>query len=208
MLLVLEKLAAQRVVPLIRCLDSEDAIATGRACARGGMTVVELSCTVPNVERAIVALAAEGLVVGLGAVPAAERIGPAVSAGASFVTSFCAPMSLIATAHEHGVLAIPGALTPSEVRACQEADADAVRLFPAAQFSPGYAHHLLAVMPEVSLMPTGGIRPSAESVSPWLVAGALAVGVESGVGTVAEIGEDQVEFRARRALQAGILVKR
>lgn len=198
----LESIAGQQVIPVLRCANPTDAVATARAFADAGMSVVELTCTIPNVEDAIAQLRDDGLTVGLGTITSVDRVGPAVDAGASFVVSFCAPEGLVRAAHEHGAIAIPGALTPGEVAACRCAGADVIKLFPAEQLSPGYLRHLLTVMPGLRLMPTGGIAPSTEGIQPWLSAGAVAVGVGGALGTVSELGAEQAQERARRAVEA------
>jgi 2-dehydro-3-deoxyphosphogluconate aldolase/(4S)-4-hydroxy-2-oxoglutarate aldolase len=166
------------------------------------MNVVELTCSTPDVETAIAQLVDDGLVVGLGTVTSPDRIGPAVSAGASFIVSFCAPAGLIGAAHRSGVLAIPGAMSPSEVALCRRAGADAVKIFPAGELTPGYVRHLSAVMPGLRLLATGGIAPCGDALRPWLAAGAIAVGIGGGLGTVSQVGDDQVQRRARDALAA------
>jgi 2-dehydro-3-deoxyphosphogluconate aldolase / (4S)-4-hydroxy-2-oxoglutarate aldolase len=194
-------IAEQCVIPVLRNASPEDAVATAHACARAGMSVVELTCTTPGVEDAISTLRDDGMIVGLGTITGIDRIGPAVRAGASFVVSYCAPDGFVACAHDHDVVAIPGAFTPSEVEACRLDDADAVKLFPAERLSPAYLGQLLAVMPDLRLMATGGIGPSAESIRPWLAAGALAVGLGGALGTAANDGEAEVQLRARQAVQ-------
>ncbi len=199
---VLDSIATQRAIPVLRCGDPRDAVATGRACARGGMSVIELTCTTPHVESAIAELTDDGLIVGLGTITTAERVRSAAGAGASFVVSFCDPEGFVAAARAHDVAAVPGAMTPTEVQACHDAGADAVKIFPAEQLAPGYLRHLSAVMPDAKLMVTGGLRPSVASLSPWLSAGAMAVGLGMGQQTVAEAGEEQVRLWACRALDA------
>lgn len=203
---VLDSIAAQRVIPVLRCADTGDAVATARACAAAGMSVVELTCTTPDVEEAIAELSDDGLIVGLGTITSAERVRSAAGAGAAFVVSFCAPGGLVAAARACNVVAIPGALTPSEVQACREARADAIKVFPAEQLSPSYLRQLHAVMPNLRLMVTGGLRPSPASLSPWLSAGAFALGLGVGPETVAEVGEKPVRMWARRALEAAAVV--
>jgi 2-dehydro-3-deoxyphosphogluconate aldolase / (4S)-4-hydroxy-2-oxoglutarate aldolase len=198
----LAALAQQRVVPVLRDPTAADAVATARACASGGMSVVELTCTTPDVANAISELRDAGLVVGLGTITSAERVGPAVEAGASFVVSYCAPEGFVAAAHDYGVVAVPGALTPSEVETCRLAGADVIKLFPAERLSPSYLGQLLAVMPDARLMVTGGVGVSAESIRPWLMAGATAVGVGGAIGMAANVGTERVETRARCALAA------
>lgn len=201
---LLDRIARQVVVPVLRCAHVPDAIATARACAEAGLKIVELTRSTPEVERAIEVLSGDrGITVGLGTVTSAEQIGPAVRAGASFVVSYCAPQGFVEAAHAHGALAIPGAFTPAEVQACVRAGADVVKLFPASQLSPGYIRDLHAVMPGVELLVTGGLLPQADAVRAWVDAGACAVGLGGALGTVATVGEEEVMRRARIAWQAG-----
>jgi 2-dehydro-3-deoxyphosphogluconate aldolase/(4S)-4-hydroxy-2-oxoglutarate aldolase len=200
---VLEAIARQRVVPVLRSADVDDAVATARALAGAGMTVIELTRTTPDVARALEELRHDdGLVLGLGTVTAAEQVREAVAAGARFVVSFTAPAGMVATAAELGVPAIPGALTPTEVLACLEAGAPAVKLFPGRAVSPAYLRDLRAVMPQLRALVTGGLTADAESLRPWLNAGAFAVGLGGELGTVAAHGADEVQRRARAALAA------
>jgi len=194
------EIAAQRVIPVLRCSEVSDAVDTARACARSGMRVIELTRSIPRVSRAIERLRGDGLIVGLGTVTSPEQIPPAVQAGASFVVSFCAPDRFVKAAHDHDIVAIPGAMTPSEVHACLGVGADAVKIFPAAQMAPTYIRDLKAVMPSARLMVTGGIGIEAEALRRWLAAGAWAVGLGNALGTVADVGAAEVERRARLVL--------
>ena len=198
----LERLAAQRVVPVLRSADTQDAIDTARACARAGMSVIELTHTTPDVEQAVSALADEDVVVGVGTITDAEQVRAAIAAGARFVVSYTLPAGMVQAAVELGVPAIPGALTPTEVAACLRAGAAAVKLFPARGLSPGFLRDVRAVMPELRAFVSGGLAASREEIQPWLRAGAIAVGLGSGLGTVAKVGTDEVERRARLALAA------
>ena len=199
---VLEQIAAQRVIPVLRSADVADAVATARACAAAGMRAIELTRTTPDVERALEALRDDGLLLGLGTVTHRDQVAAAARAGARFVVSFTAPAGMVEAAHEHGLAAIPGAFTPTEVAACAAAGADAVKLFPARAATPAYLGDLRAVLPGVRVLATGGLRATADSAGAWLAAGALAVGVGSELGTAAEHGATEVERRARAALAA------
>jgi 2-dehydro-3-deoxyphosphogluconate aldolase / (4S)-4-hydroxy-2-oxoglutarate aldolase len=202
----LERIAAQRVVAVVRGADVRDAVETARACARAGMAVVELTRTTPDVERALRTLRGEGLVLGLGTITNADQVEPAVEAGADFVVSFTAPEGMVLAAEALGVPAIPGALTPTEVARCHEAGAAAVKVFPARAVSPSYLRDLRMVLPDVGIVVTGGIRATAGGLRPWLDAGALAVGLGSDLGTVATRGADEVQRRARVALEVAARV--
>jgi 2-dehydro-3-deoxyphosphogluconate aldolase / (4S)-4-hydroxy-2-oxoglutarate aldolase len=199
---VVAQLAAQRVVPVLRTADVEDAVATARACAAAGMRVIELTRTTPCVERALEALRDDDLLLGLGTVTHRDQVAPAARAGARFVVSFAAPAGMVAAAHERGLAAVPGAFTPSEVAACVDDGADAVKLFPAGRSAPAYLKDLRAVMPDLQVIATGGLRATPESAGAWLDAGALAVGIGGELGSAARDGAAEVERRARAALEA------
>lgn len=199
---VLERLAAQRVVPVLRCAAVQDALDTARACARAGMSVVELTHSTPGVEDAVRTLTAENLEVGVGTITAAAQVRAAVAAGARFAVSYTMPDGMVQACAELGVAAIPGAFTPTEVAACLNAGAPAVKLFPARELSPGYLRDLRTVMPQLRAFVSGGLAAEAGRIRPWLEAGALAVGLGSDLGTVASVGAEEVERRARLALAA------
>jgi 2-dehydro-3-deoxyphosphogluconate aldolase / (4S)-4-hydroxy-2-oxoglutarate aldolase len=199
---VLERLAAQRVVPVLRNATVQDALDTARACARAGMSIVELTYSTPDVEEAVGTLNEEGLIVGVGTITEAAQVHRAVAAGARFVVSYTLPAGMVQTATELGVAAIPGALTPTEVAACLRDGAPAVKIFPVRGLPPGYLRDLRAVMPQLQAFVSGGLAAEADRIRPWLEAGARAVGLGSELGTVAAVGADEVERRARSALAA------
>ena len=198
----LELLAAQKAIPVLRSPTSQDAIETARACARAGMSLIELTHSTGDVEVAVRTLAEEGLVVGVGTITDAAQVRRAVAAGARFVVSYTMPAGMIEAAAELGVPAIPGAFTPTEVAACLRAGAAAVKIFPVRTLSPGYLRDLRAVMPQLRAIVTGGLAAEADRIRPWLEAGALAVGLGGALGTVAVVGAEEVERRARLALAA------
>jgi 2-dehydro-3-deoxyphosphogluconate aldolase/(4S)-4-hydroxy-2-oxoglutarate aldolase len=198
-----EQLAAQRLLPVIRCGDAEDAVATALAAARTGLRLVELTMTTPDVFDALRELAINGEVVpGLGTLNDSSEIGTAVSDEARFVVSFRHPKGFVHEAHQHGVPAIPAAFTPDEAARCHESGADLIKLFPARRLEPAYLHDLRPILPDVRYVVTGGIEPTSESMCPWFDAGALAVGVGTPLGTVASVGVEEVESRCRAALDA------
>lgn len=195
----LDRIAAQRVVPVLRCADAADAVETARVCARAGMGVIELTRTTPEVERAVGELRGEGLCVGLGTLTSAEQVLGACEAGAHFVVSFAAPEGFVSAARAVGLEAIPGALTPGEVLSCLEAGAAAVKIFPARLAEPAYLRDLRALMPGLRAIVTGGL--AAGDAPAWLEAGALAVGLGGELGSVGHDGAGRVAERAREALE-------
>lgn len=195
-----EAIAAQRVVPVIRTATADDAVATARACAAAGMTVVELTCTTSDVFAALEALRDDAVCAGLGTVTTTDEVRRAAAGGVAFVVSYTNPPGMVATARDLGLMAIPGALTPTEVAACLRDGADAVKLFPARAVSPSHVKDLRAVMPGLRVMATGGVAVA--DIPAWLAAGADAVGVGSELGTVARDGAEAVRERAAALLAA------
>jgi 2-dehydro-3-deoxyphosphogluconate aldolase/(4S)-4-hydroxy-2-oxoglutarate aldolase len=196
----IDELTRQRVVPVLRCADADDAVETARALAAGGFHAVELTMSTPGVLAAIPPLAADGLVVGVGTIRSAGEVEAAVAAGARFVVSFWNPPGFVGAAAALGVPAIPGGLTPGEIAAAQLEGPAAVKLFPATLVTPGYVRTLLLLDPSLRLFVTGGIEPTTASIAPWLEAGAELVGIGGALGTARTVGAAEVERRARQAL--------
>jgi 2-dehydro-3-deoxyphosphogluconate aldolase / (4S)-4-hydroxy-2-oxoglutarate aldolase len=193
----------QRVIPVLRAGDAGDAIATARACEKGGMQVIELTYSIPGVEEALQELVANGeVIVGMGTVTTTDQVQTSFDLGARFIVSYGFDPEVVACAVELGVPIIPGALTPSEVARCGRAGAAAVKLFPARLIEPTYLGDLAAVMPGTKLIVTGGIPSTPDGIRPWLAAGAIAVGVGSALGTAAVDGADVVEQRSRLLAQS------
>jgi 2-dehydro-3-deoxyphosphogluconate aldolase/(4S)-4-hydroxy-2-oxoglutarate aldolase len=170
----IQRLHGEGLLAVIRAGAARHAVEAGRALAAGGVRALEVAFTTPDAEQAIGALAASGdLFVGAGTVLSPAQAEAAIEAGAQFLVSpgFLEPVLDVAEAA--GVLALPGALTPTEVLAAA-ARADVVKLFPASLGGPAYLRALLAPLPDVKLVPTGGV--SATNVGDWLDAGAFALG--------------------------------
>ena len=132
----IDELARQRVLPVLRCSDADDALATARAAAAGGCRVVELTMSTPGVEDAIAPLVADGLVVAVGTVRDARDVARLAGAGASLVVSFWNPPGFVAAAHAAGIDAIPGGFTAHELAAAHADGAAVVKLFPASLAGP------------------------------------------------------------------------
>ena len=196
----IEELSRQRVLPVLRCADAEDTIATARAAAAAGCRLVEVTMSTPGVEAAIEPLVADGLIVAVGTVRDAADVPRLADAGASLVVSFWNPPGFVAAAADAGIPAIPAGFTPQELAQALAEGAAAVKLFPASLADPSYLPALRPLLPTLRLLVTGGVEP--ERVRPWLDAGALAVGLGSRLGTAATVGAAEVERRCRAALAA------
>lgn len=190
---VIDALERQRVVPVLRCADADDAVQTARAAVASGLELVELTMTTPGVLDALAVLASEGVNVGVGTIRRADEVAPAAAAGARFVVSFWNPPGFLDAAVTARVPAIPGGLTPGELVAAREAGAAVLKVFPASAVGPDYLAALRPVLPDVRFVASGGIAPNA--IHAWLEAGALAVTIGSAIGTAATVGASEVERR-------------
>jgi 2-dehydro-3-deoxyphosphogluconate aldolase/(4S)-4-hydroxy-2-oxoglutarate aldolase len=194
---VAARIAAERVVAVIRSSSNEEAISVGRALAEGGISVLEVALTTPGGVDAIRALAAElgdRCLVGAGTVLDQGMATAAIRAGAQFMVSPNVALPVIRTGGRYGVPTLPGASTTTEVIAALEAGADMVKLFPASALGLDYLKAMLPVLPNVALVPTGGI--SAATARQWLEAGAVAVGVGGSLtkGDPAAVGARAAEM--------------
>jgi 2-dehydro-3-deoxyphosphogluconate aldolase/(4S)-4-hydroxy-2-oxoglutarate aldolase len=150
------------------------------ALAEGGIRALEVTMTVPGAVEIIRTLAPtmpSGFVFGAGTVVDAETVHRVVDAGAQFVVSPVFRRAVIEACQARNVASMPGCLTPTEILDAWDAGADIVKVFPATTFGPGYLKDVRAPLPQVKLMPTGGV--TVENAGDWIRAGAVAVGVGS-----------------------------
>jgi 2-dehydro-3-deoxyphosphogluconate aldolase / (4S)-4-hydroxy-2-oxoglutarate aldolase len=168
------------VVAVIRMKDPDKVQAVIDAIAEGGVKTIEVTMTVPGAIGLIAALAPrmpKGFVLGAGTVLDAETAAKVIDAGAQFIVSPIFRRSLITACHDRGVPVTPGCFTPTEILEAWDAGADIVKVFPATALGPGYIKDVRAPLPQVKLMPTGGV--TVENAGEWIAAGAVAVGVGS-----------------------------
>ncbi len=168
------------VIAVIRA-DSPDSMTdVCRALVDGGVTACEITMTVPGAIDAIATISkslGDECLVGVGTVLDPDTARLAIEAGAEFVVSPILKPAVIEMAHRFDKVAIPGALSPTEVVAAWEGGADVVKVFPANHFGPQYFRDLHGPLPDVRLTPTGGV--DLETTPAWIEAGAVAVGVGS-----------------------------
>jgi 2-dehydro-3-deoxyphosphogluconate aldolase / (4S)-4-hydroxy-2-oxoglutarate aldolase len=204
----LEQIADARVVAVVRSNSGDEAVQRAAALIGGGVDVVEVAFTTPDAAQAITAIVQEhpNALVGAGTVldEATARI--AILAGARFLLSPTLSSAVINTARRYGTAAIPGVQTPTEMLLAREAGADAVKLFPAGTLGPGYLKAVLAALPELSVIPTGGV--AIDGITAWLDAGAVAVGVggaltsgslDETAARAAEVAERLATWKAGRS---------
>lgn len=174
---LLPALRRARVVPVVR---TSTAALAATACAwlrEAGMGVLEITLTTPDAVALIRELSGEpGLLVGAGTVPDERAADACLTAGARFLVTPWLDPAVVAAARAAGACAMPGAMTPTEIRAAIAAGADVVKIFPAGSVGgPGHVKALRAVFPDVAFCPTGGV--DAGNTPAYLAAGAAFVGI-------------------------------
>lgn len=177
---VVRAITATGVVAVIRLADARRLRAVADALLEGGVTALEVTMTVPGAVGLIASLSASvptGVLVGAGTVLDVETARQVIDAGARFVVSPVLRPDVIALGHQHDVPVMPGCFTPTEILTAWEAGADVVKVFPATALGPGFFRDVLAPLPQVRLMPTGGV--TRENAGEWIRAGAAAIGVGS-----------------------------
>jgi 2-dehydro-3-deoxyphosphogluconate aldolase/(4S)-4-hydroxy-2-oxoglutarate aldolase len=166
------------IVAIVRSPSSEQLVEAARALADGGVTSIEITLTVPGALQVIEQVRAaldEHILVGAGTVLDAETARAALLAGAEFVVSPTLNLDVIRLCKRYDKLVMPGAFTPTEVLAAWEAGADIVKVFPGDVGGPAYLKALQGPLPQVRLMPTGGV--TLETAADFLRAGACCLGV-------------------------------
>jgi len=184
--------ATQRVVAIVRAPDADAARAAVWLLVEAGLQVVEVSLTTPGALEVIAEVAARrvpGLVLGAGTVLDGATARLAVLAGARFLVSPSLQEDVLRTAHRYGVATLPGAATAAEAVRAMELGADLVKLFPASAYGPKATGDLLQALPQVPLVPTGGVTLA--DAPDYIRAGAVAVGMGSSLtrGGPAEAAE-------------------
>lgn len=166
-------LGQARLVPVVVIDDAADAPALGEALVAGGLPTAEITFRTPAAIDAIAALSdRDDLIVGAGTVLTPAQVDAAVKAGAKYVVSPGLSRAVVERCQEHGVLALPGAVTATEVQAALELGLNAVKFFPAATSGGAPAIKALAApFPDLSFVPTGGI--SAANLDQYLTVPAI-----------------------------------
>jgi 2-dehydro-3-deoxyphosphogluconate aldolase/(4S)-4-hydroxy-2-oxoglutarate aldolase len=166
------------IIPSVRTSSAEDARFAADAMSQAGIPIVEITMTVPGALEVIADLARHlpDFVVGAGTILDLQTARRCVDAGASFLTSPGLDTDIVEFAIQQQVLALPGAVTPTEVTAAWRAHADFVKVFPSAQFGgAAYIRALKGPFPQVSLIAAGGVTQ--QTAADFILAGAVAIGV-------------------------------
>jgi 2-dehydro-3-deoxyphosphogluconate aldolase/(4S)-4-hydroxy-2-oxoglutarate aldolase len=191
---VLAQLRKIGLVPVLRASSVEGALALAKAIADGGVTVLEVTMTVPGAIEVMRRLAQErpDILVGAGTVLDPETARSCILEGAKFVVSPALNLHTIEMCHRYSIAVLPGALTPTEVVTAWQAGADVVKVFPASALGGAkYLSALKGPLPQVEVVPTGGV--SLATAKEFLEAGAFALGVGSDLADTKAMAAGQPE---------------
>src|SRR5438094_8883224 len=190
------------IVAVVRSRDSQQLVEVARALADGGVSVVEITMTVPDaldVVRQVRKALGDRLLLGAGTVLDPETARAALLAGAEFLVAPTVNLDVIRLCQRYDRLVLPGAFTPTEILAAWEAGADVVKVFPADVVGPALSTALRGPLPQVRLMPTGGVDLT--TAASFLKAGACCLGIGGQLvepKAVAERNFDRVRELARQ----------
>ena len=197
---VVNRIREVGILPVVRAASSDEALAAVEAIRAGGIPILEITLTVPGAINIIADLTrrlGDEAIIGAGTVLDADSARACVDAGAKFVVSPSLDVATIETCNTLDVPVFPGALTPTEVVTAWKAGADAVKIFPANSVGGAtYLKSLKAPLPQIELIPTGGV--SLKNVADFIAAGAFAVG----------IGADLVDLAALRRGDAASITEK
>jgi 2-dehydro-3-deoxyphosphogluconate aldolase/(4S)-4-hydroxy-2-oxoglutarate aldolase len=188
------------VVAVIRMKDAGRLRAVIDAIAEGGVRAIEVTMSVPGAVGLIAKLAPalpSSILFGAGTVTDAATARAVIDAGARFIVSPVFRREVIDACHERDIVVAPGCFTPTEILDAHEYGADVVKVFPATALGPSYIKDVRAPLPQVRLMPTGGV--TLDNAGDWIRAGAIAVGVGSNLLDAKAIEEDRLEVLVNNA---------
>ena len=166
------------IVAVVRSPDSQQLVDVVRALADGGVTVVEITMTVPNaldVLKQVRQTLGDKVLLGAGTVLDPETARAVLLAGAEYIVAPTVNLDVIKLCQRYDKLVMPGAFTPTEILTAWEAGADIVKVFPADVVGPAFFKAVKGPLPQIRLMPTGGVDLT--TASAFLKAGACCLGV-------------------------------
>jgi 2-dehydro-3-deoxyphosphogluconate aldolase/(4S)-4-hydroxy-2-oxoglutarate aldolase len=190
------------IVAVVRASQNDQLVEVAQALADGGVTVVEITMSVPNaldVLRQIRQALGDRVLLGAGTVLDAETARAVLLAGAEFIVAPTLNLDVIRLCRRYDKLVIPGAFTPTEILTAWEAGADIVKVFPAEVLGPAFFKALRGPLPQIRLMPTGGVDLT--TAADFLKAGACCLGIGGQLvepKAIAERNFDRIRSLARQ----------
>lgn len=207
---VVEHIRNVGLIPILRTPSADDALGMAELLHDAGLTALEIPLTVPGALEVIAELAGrfrDEVVVGAGTVLDEKAAGACIKAGARFVVSPSLELDVIRHCRQADVAVFPGGLTPTEIVAAWRAGADMVKVFPASALGgASYLKAIKAPLPNIDLVPTGGVTP--ENAPALIAAGAAALGVGGDLVDLPALREGRGESIAERARQYIEIVRR
>tara|TARA_B100001146_G_scaffold80475_1_gene71415 strand:- start:361 stop:1020 length:660 start_codon:yes stop_codon:yes gene_type:complete len=177
---IVSGIEAEGLVAIVRVRRPELTLPLAKALVAGGIRAVELTMSIPNALEAVRTIDRElgdKILLGVGTVIDDDTCRAAIDAGAKYVISPITRLSLVAAAHALDRPVMLGAYTPTEAQAAHEAGSDFVKIFPADTLGPSYIKSLLAPLPHLKIVPTGGVN--LDTMEAYLAAGSAALGTGS-----------------------------
>lgn len=176
---IMNRLMSEGLIPVIRVAGASEAMAVANAIKAGGVSLIEITMSVRGAIGVIEELSnqyKDEIIMGAGTVLDPETARAALLAGAQFIVSPTINLDVIQICHRYSAVVIPGAMTPTEILTAWEAGADMVKVFPAGQLGgPSYLKALRGPLPQILLVPTGGVN--LKNAGDFIQAGATAIGV-------------------------------
>lgn len=170
----------QKLIAIIRDFSTEDSVEIAKALQEGGIEVLEIAMNSPQPLQTIEKIKGElgdKMIIGAGTVLDPSSARSAISAGAQFILSPAFSSETIQLTKRYGVISIPGAYTPTEILTAFEQGGDIIKVFPASVGGPSYIKDLLGPLPQLKLLPTGGI--DLNNITDFLEKGAMGIGLGS-----------------------------
>ncbi len=205
---VIETLQQARLIAILRGKFDSNELEIANALVEGGVRLMEVSTISADYKQVIRRLSeafGHRVAVGAGTVLNLRQLAEVTDAGASFIVSPNSDHEVIKETRRLGCASFPGAFTPTEILRAVESGADAVKLFPAASLGPSFVRGVRGPLPDVKLIPTGGVTQS--NIAEWFNAGAWAVAVGSELvdtKTIQSTGYDALALCARSFTQAAV----
>ncbi|MDT2600423.1 bifunctional 2-keto-4-hydroxyglutarate aldolase/2-keto-3-deoxy-6-phosphogluconate aldolase [Enterococcus hulanensis] len=204
---ILSRLEKAGVIAVVRGKDQTEAVKASHAIIAGGVKGIEVTFTVPNAQAAIQELVetyqGQDVVIGVGTVLDAVTARLAIMAGAEFVVSPSFDSETAELCNLYQVPYLPGCMTITEMQQALKSGADIIKLFPGSVSGPSMVSAVKAPLPQINLMPTGGVN--LENMETWFKAGVVAVGVggnllaPAAVGDFAKVTEIAQQYAAKLA---------
>lgn len=176
---VFNRMIGEGVIPVVRVTSAQEAMDVSDAIKEGGISLIEITMSVQGAIDVIKELTKkykDEIIMGAGTILDPETGRAALLAGAQFIVTPTLNLEVIQLAHRYSAVVVPGAMTPTEILTAWNAGADMVKVFPAAQVGgPEYLKALKGPLPQILLVPTGGVN--LQNVGAFIKAGASAIGV-------------------------------